>query len=70
MQCPEESTAKSLYPNCKTKNQNVSYDPLFNEFKVCHSGSYGKYPDCTCANGNGKKLVKEETDVEWENPGN
>lgn len=60
MRCPEESTADSRYPNCKTESiVNATYDSLFNEFKVCHPGSYGKYPNCICENGNGKNQVNE-----------
>lgn len=55
MQCPEESTPGSIYPSCKPLNQNATYIPLLNDFKVCHSGSRGKYPDCTCDNGNGER---------------
>lgn len=57
MQCPQESTADSIYPKCTSVNQNATYDPLFNEFRVCHSGSHGKYPRCTCENGNGKDRI-------------
>ncbi|XP_031619942.1 multiple epidermal growth factor-like domains protein 11 [Contarinia nasturtii] len=51
--CPDKSTYDSIYPNCKTDTiVNATFDELDNEFKVCHSGSYGKFPDCTCENGN------------------
>lgn len=54
MRCPAGSTCNSIYPNCKTETiANATYDLLYNEFRVCHSGSHGKYPDCTCENGNG-----------------
>lgn len=54
MQCPAESTSDSIYPDCKPNLiTDATFDPLFNEFKMCHPGSSGKYPNCTCENGNG-----------------
>lgn len=59
MQCPKESTADSRYPNCKTESiVNATYDPLFNEFNVCHPGSYGTFPKCICENGNGMNQIE------------
>lgn len=50
-QCPKNSTADSIYPNCECKGTNYKYNEHLNEcYLVCPEESTGVFPNCKCNN--------------------
>lgn len=47
--CPSNTTADSVYPNCKCIEKNFEYFAYWNICgRVCPENSTGQYPNCKC----------------------